>query len=43
VAEHLLDLEGLRRVIQLLDRIAQPGRSASADGDPTRTAPRDSR
>ena len=24
-AEHLLDLDGLRRVIQLLDRLAQPG------------------
>ena len=27
-AEHLLDLDGLRRVIQLLDRLAQPGLAA---------------
>ena len=25
-AEHLLDLDGLRQVIKLLDRLAQPGR-----------------
>ena len=32
-AEHLLDLDGLRRVIQLLDRLAQPGRAPSSNGD----------
>ncbi|MBV8611131.1 MAG: hypothetical protein JO034_27180 [Singulisphaera sp.] len=42
-AEHLLDLGGLRRVLQLLERIAQRAPSGSADGDPTRTAPQDSR
>jgi Family of unknown function (DUF5372) len=42
-AELLLDLGGLRRVLQLLERIAQRAPSGSADGDPTRTAPHDSR
>ena len=32
-AEHLLDLDGLRRVIQLLDRLALPERGTSAAGD----------
>ncbi|MBV8315949.1 MAG: hypothetical protein JOZ53_13490 [Planctomycetaceae bacterium] len=42
-AEDLLDLEGLRRALRLLDRIAQRAPSGSADGDPTRPAPHDSR
>jgi len=38
-AEHLLDLDGLRRVIQLLDRLAQPGPVASTPGDRVQTKP----
>jgi hypothetical protein len=38
-AEHLLDLDGLRRVIQLLDRLAQPGHAMSTSGDGVRTKP----
>jgi Family of unknown function (DUF5372) len=40
---HLLDLTGLRQVIQLLDHIAQRGPSASSDGDPTAARQRRSR
>jgi Family of unknown function (DUF5372) len=36
-AEHLLDLDGLRRVIQLLDRLAQAGHAASTCGDRVQT------
>jgi Family of unknown function (DUF5372) len=36
-AEHLLDLDGLRRVIQLLDRLAQADPAASASGDRIQT------
>lgn len=36
-AEHLLDLDGLRRVIQLLDRLAQADHAASTCGDRVRT------
>jgi Family of unknown function (DUF5372) len=32
-AEHLLDLDGLRRVIELLDRLAQTEHAASTRGD----------
>ena len=32
-AEHLLDLDGLRQVIQLLDRLARTGAAPSATGD----------
>jgi hypothetical protein len=32
-AEHLLDLDGLRRVIQLLNRLAQPGGATSTADD----------
>jgi Family of unknown function (DUF5372) len=42
-AEHLLDLEGLRSVIQLLDRIAQRRLSEPCDGDPSGTPTRDTR
>ena len=38
-AEHLLDLDGLRRVIQLLDRLAQPGHDPSTAGDRVPTKP----
>src|SRR5262245_59160995 len=40
---HLLDLAGLRQVIQLLDHIARRGPSASSDGDPTAARRRRSR
>ena len=43
VAEHLLDLDGLRRVIQLLDRLAQPGGATSTADDPVQTKPSQSR
>jgi hypothetical protein len=36
-AEHLLDLDGLRRVTQLLDRLAQTDNAASACGDRVQT------
>jgi Family of unknown function (DUF5372) len=42
-AEHRLDLEGLRRVIRLLDRLAQPGRATSTRGDRVRTKPSEPR
>jgi uncharacterized protein DUF5372 len=42
-AEHLLDLEGLRSVIQLLDRIAQRRPSGPPDVKPSGTATRDPR
>jgi len=42
-AEHLLDLDGLRRVIQLLDRLAQPGGVTSTAGDRVQTKPSESR
>ena len=42
-AEHLLDLEGLRSVIRLLDRIAQPRTSPPSDVDTARTPTRNSR
>jgi hypothetical protein len=32
-AEHLLDLDGLRRVIQLLDRLAKADNATSTRGD----------
>jgi hypothetical protein len=32
-AKHLLDLDGLRQVIQLLDRLARTGPAPSATGD----------
>jgi hypothetical protein len=38
-AEHLLDLDGLRRVIQLLDRLAQPGDATSTAEDRVQTKP----
>jgi hypothetical protein len=38
-AEHLLDLDGLRRVIQLLDRLAQPGQGPSTAGDRVQAKP----
>ena len=38
-AERLLDLNGLRRVIQLLDRLAQPGRGPSTAGNRAQTKP----
>ena len=38
-AEHLLDLDGLRQVIKLLDRLAQPERATSTSGDRVRTKP----
>jgi hypothetical protein len=42
-AEHLLDLEGLRRVIHLLDRLAQSGRATSTTGDDVQAKPSQSR
>jgi len=42
-AEHLLDLDGLRRVIQLLDRLAQPGGVTSTADDRVQTKPSESR
>jgi len=42
-AEHLLDLDGLRRVIQLLDRLAQPGHAASTASDRVQTKPSEPR
>jgi hypothetical protein len=42
-AEHLLDLEGLRRVIHLLDRLAQSGHTSSTTGDDIRAKPSRSR
>jgi len=38
-AEHLLDLDGLRRVIQMLDRLAEPGHNPSITGDRVQTKP----
>jgi hypothetical protein len=35
--EHLLDLDGLRRVIRLLDRLAQADHAASTCGDCVQT------
>ena len=43
VAEHLLDLQGLRSVIQLLDRIAQAQPPEPSDSDLTGTPARDTR
>ena len=37
IAKHLLDLDGLRRVIQLLDRLAQADHTASTCGDRSQT------
>ena len=42
-AEHLLDLDGLRRVIQLLDRLAQPGGTTSTADGRVQTKPSESR
>ena len=42
-AKHLLDLNGLRRVIQLLDSLAQPGSGTSPTGDRDQTKPPDRR
>jgi len=42
-AEHLLDLDGLRRVIQLLDRLTQPGDATSTADDRVPTKPSESR
>jgi hypothetical protein len=42
-AEHLLDLDGLRRVIQLLDRLARPGGTTSTADDRVQTKPSESR
>src|SRR3954463_547785 len=42
-AEHLLDLEGLRSVIQLLNRIAQRRPSGPPDVEPSGTVTRDTR
>jgi Family of unknown function (DUF5372) len=36
-AEHLLDLDGLRRVVQLLDRLAQASNAASNCGERVQT------
>jgi hypothetical protein len=36
-AEHVLDLDGLRRVIHLLDRLAEAEHAASTSGDPVGT------
>lgn len=36
-AEHLLDLDSLRRVVQLLDRLAQVDHAASTRGDRVQT------
>jgi hypothetical protein len=38
-AEHLLDLGGLRSVVQLLDHITRPPSSPPPDGDTARTPP----
>ena len=38
-AEHLLDLDGLRRVIQLLDRLAQPAQGPSTADDRVQAKP----
>jgi hypothetical protein len=35
--EYLLDLDGLRRIIQLLDRLAQAEHTASTSGDRVQT------
>jgi hypothetical protein len=37
--EHLLDLDGLRRVVQLLDRLAQPELVPSTTGARVKTKP----
>jgi Family of unknown function (DUF5372) len=42
-AEHVLDLDGLRRVIQLLDRLAQAEHAASTSGDRVQTHPSEPR
>jgi Family of unknown function (DUF5372) len=42
-AEHLLDLDGLRRVIHLLDRLIQTGRARSTTGDDVPAKPSRSR
>jgi Family of unknown function (DUF5372) len=42
-AEHLLDLDGLRRVIHLLDRMIQRGRATSTTGDDVPANPSPSR
>ena len=42
-AEHLLELDGLRRVIQLLDRLARPGPAPSTTGDRVQTKPSEPR
>jgi hypothetical protein len=42
-AEHLLDLDGLRRVIQLLDRLAQADHAVSRSSDRIQTKPSQSR
>jgi hypothetical protein len=42
-AEHLLDLDGLRQVIKLLDRLAQPEHATAAHGDRVETKPSQSR
>ena len=36
-AKHLLDLDGLRRVVQLLDRLAQARPAPSTTGDRIQT------
>ena len=41
--EHLLDLDGLRRVIELLDRLAQPEDATSTADDRVPTKPSQSR
>ena len=38
-AKHLLDLDGLRLVVQLLDRLAQAGPAPSTTGDRIQTEP----
>jgi hypothetical protein len=42
-SRHLLDLAGLRQVIQLLDHIIQRGPSTSSESDPTTARRRRSR
>jgi hypothetical protein len=42
-AVYLLDLDGLRRVMQLLDRLALPEGAMSAAGDPVQTQPSEPR
>jgi hypothetical protein len=42
-AEYLLDLDGLGRVIQLLDRLAQAEHAASTSGDRIQTYPSEPR